>query len=62
MSSQFLTGLLFAYAASGASDVALTVKDLKSKPYIDLTLQVMKHFGWDVENRNYESFYFGKRW
>lgn len=58
LSSQFLTGLLFAYAASGASDVAITVKDLKSKPYIDLTLQVMKHFGWDVENRNYESFYF----
>ncbi|WP_315821783.1 hypothetical protein [Paraflavitalea speifideaquila] len=60
LSSQFLTGLLFAYAASGASDVALTVKDLKSKPYIDLTLQVMKHFGWDVENRNYEEFYFGE--
>lgn len=60
LSSQFLTGLLFAYAASGASDVALTVKDLKSKPYIDLTLQVMKHFGWDVENRNYEEFYFAE--
>ncbi|WP_276484589.1 3-phosphoshikimate 1-carboxyvinyltransferase [Paraflavitalea pollutisoli] len=60
LSSQFLTGLLFAYAASGASDVALTVKDLKSKPYIDLTLQVMKHFGWEVENRNYEQFYFAE--
>lgn len=60
LSSQFLTGLLFAYAAAGASDVALTVKDLKSKPYIDLTLQVMKHFGWDVENRNYEQFYFAE--
>ncbi|MBO9565219.1 MAG: 3-phosphoshikimate 1-carboxyvinyltransferase [Niastella sp.] len=58
LSSQFLTGLLFAYAASGASDIALTVNDLKSKPYIDLTLQVMKHFGWDVENRNYKEFYF----
>jgi 3-phosphoshikimate 1-carboxyvinyltransferase len=58
LSSQFLTGLLFAYAASGASDVALTVKDLTSKPYIDLTLQVMKHFGWEVENRDYKEFYF----
>ena len=58
LSSQFLTGLLFAYAASGASDVALAVKDLTSKPYIDLTLQVMKHFGWDVENRDYKEFYF----
>jgi 3-phosphoshikimate 1-carboxyvinyltransferase len=61
LSSQFLTGLLFAYAAAGASDVALTVKDLTSKPYIDLTLQVMKHFGWEVENRDYKEFYFPKR-
>lgn len=59
LSSQFLTGLLMAYAAAGAKEVALQVKDLKSKPYIDLTLQVMQHFGWNVENRNYESFYFG---
>lgn len=58
LSSQFLTGLLMSYAAAGASDVALTVTDLKSKPYIDLTLKVMDDFGWKVENRNYESFYF----
>jgi len=58
LSSQFLTGLLMAYGAAGASNVTITVKDLKSKPYIDLTLQVMKHFGWKVENNNYQSFYF----
>lgn len=58
LSSQFLTGLLMSYAAAGASGVALTVTDLKSKPYIDLTLKVMEDFGWKVENRNYESFYF----
>ncbi|RYG05085.1 MAG: 3-phosphoshikimate 1-carboxyvinyltransferase, partial [Chitinophagaceae bacterium] len=58
LSSQFLTGLLMAYAAAGASDVAITVKDLTSKPYIDLTLAVMQHFGVKIENRNYESFYF----
>jgi 3-phosphoshikimate 1-carboxyvinyltransferase len=58
LSSQFLTGLLMAYAAAGAKDVTITVKDLKSKPYIDLTLQVLKHFGWEVENKNYEAFYF----
>ena len=58
LSSQFLTGLLMAYGASGANDVTITVKDLTSKPYIDLTLQVMKHFGWEVENKNYEKFYF----
>jgi 3-phosphoshikimate 1-carboxyvinyltransferase len=58
LSSQFLTGLLMAFAASGAKDVTITVHDLKSKPYIDLTLQVMKHFGWEVENKEYKEFYF----
>ncbi|MBN9297639.1 MAG: 3-phosphoshikimate 1-carboxyvinyltransferase [Filimonas sp.] len=59
LSSQFLTGLLMAYAAADAKDVAITVVDLKSKPYIDLTLKVMQDFGLKVpENRNYESFYF----
>jgi 3-phosphoshikimate 1-carboxyvinyltransferase len=58
LSSQFLTGLLMAYAAAGAKDVIITVNNLKSKPYIDLTLQVMKQFGWEVENRNYEQFHF----
>jgi 3-phosphoshikimate 1-carboxyvinyltransferase len=60
LSSQFLTGLLMAYGAAGANNVTITVKDLKSKPYIDLTLQVMNHFGWNVENSNYEKFYFKK--
>src|SRR5450432_978926 len=60
LSSQFLTGLLMAYAAAGANDVSIGVDNLKSKPYIDLTLQVMKHFGWEVENRNYEAFYFSR--
>jgi len=58
LSSQFLTGLLMAYGASGANNVTIKVKDLKSKPYIDLTLQVMKHFGWEVTNNNYEQFSF----
>ncbi|HEY4290678.1 MAG TPA: 3-phosphoshikimate 1-carboxyvinyltransferase [Puia sp.] len=58
LSSQFLTGLLLSFAASGAKGVTIKVNNLKSKPYIDLTLAVMKHFGWEVGNRNYEEFYF----
>ncbi|HYK44737.1 MAG TPA: 3-phosphoshikimate 1-carboxyvinyltransferase [Parafilimonas sp.] len=59
LSSQFLTGLLFAYAALDAKDVSIRVTNLKSKPYIDLTLQVMEQFLLKVpENRNYEEFYF----
>lgn len=59
LSSQFLTGLLMAYSASEANDVTITVNNLKSRPYIDLTLGVMKAFGLKIpENRNYEQFYF----
>jgi 3-phosphoshikimate 1-carboxyvinyltransferase len=58
LSSQFLTGLLMAYSAAGANEVAIKVNNLKSRPYIDLTLQVMNHFGWKVENRDYKEFYF----
>lgn len=60
LSSQFLTGLLMAYAAADAKDVTIVVHNLKSKPYIDLTLKVMQDFGLKLpENRNYEAFYFG---
>ncbi len=59
LSSQFLTGLLLAFSASGASDVSIRVNNLKSKPYIDLTLDVMKQFGLNVpDNKNYEEFYY----
>lgn len=60
LSSQFLTGLLMAYG-SVAEDVTITVKDLKSKPYIALTLQLMEQFGVKVEQENFEHFRFGKK-
>ncbi len=58
LSSQFLTGLLMAYGAAHAQNVTITVNDLKSKPYIDLTLRVMKHFGWEVQHNNHHTFLF----
>ena len=61
LSSQFLTGLLMAYAAADATDVTINVTNLKSKPYIDLTLEVMRSFGLKIpKNENYEKFYFTK--
>jgi 3-phosphoshikimate 1-carboxyvinyltransferase len=56
LSSQFLTGLLIAFGKAAVKPVTITVKNLKSTPYIDLTIQMMKQFGYDVENNNYESF------
>ncbi|HYH15081.1 MAG TPA: 3-phosphoshikimate 1-carboxyvinyltransferase, partial [Flavisolibacter sp.] len=59
LSSQFLTGLLMAYSAVDAHDVTISVNNLASKPYIDLTLQVMQDFGLKVpSHENYERFYF----
>ena len=56
LSSQFLTGLLMAYGKAATKPVTITVNNLKSKPYIDLTLQVMKEFGYSVINHQYKSF------
>jgi 3-phosphoshikimate 1-carboxyvinyltransferase len=61
LSSQFLTGLLFAYSFKNANATIL-VNNLKSKPYIDLTLQVMQDFGLNVPvNKNYCEFVFSKQ-
>ncbi len=60
LSSQFLTGLLMAFAACN-TNATITVNNLKSKPYVDLTLAVMKQFGLNVPiNNNYTSFVFSQ--
>lgn len=59
LSSQFLTGLLLAYSAAGASYVRIDVNNLQSKPYIDLTLDVMQAFNMHLPIvDNYQKFYF----
>ncbi len=56
LSSQFLTGLLMAYGAAATQPVTIRVNNLKSKPYIDLTLKVMESFGRKVSHTNHEVF------
>ena len=53
VSSQFLTGLLFALPLAENNSV-LEISNLKSKPYIDLTIDVLEKFGITIENQNYE--------
>ena len=55
VSSQFLTGLLISLPTVCA-DSTLVVDSLTSRPYIDMTLQIMRDFGVAVENANYEQF------
>ncbi len=56
LSSQFLTGLLIAYAKACTVPVSIRVNNLTSRPYISLTLDMLKHFGFQIENENYERF------
>ena len=56
LSSQFLTGLLFAFAKACKEPVTITVNNLVSKPYIALTLGVLADFGYSISNNNFRSF------
>jgi 3-phosphoshikimate 1-carboxyvinyltransferase len=58
LSSQFLTGLLMAFAATENTNAVIEVQGLKSKPYIDLTLSVLNTFGWKVQHQDYKRFEF----
>lgn len=57
LSSQFLTGLLIAFAKAAVKPVTIRVNHLNSKPYIDLTLNMLHAFHYQVENENYEQFH-----
>lgn len=63
LSSQFLTGLLMAFSKAIKLEneelITITVDKLTSKPYIDLTLDVMQKFGMALPiNDDYEYFVF----
>ncbi len=53
--SQTLTGLLFLLPLLD-NPPEVVVKNLKSRPYIDITIDLLSRFGITVENQNYERF------
>ena len=56
ISSQFLTALLMA-SPLAKNDMKITIiGELVSKPYIDITLDIMKDFGVEVVNADYKTF------
>ncbi|EJD1833772.1 3-phosphoshikimate 1-carboxyvinyltransferase, partial [Salmonella enterica subsp. enterica serovar Mbandaka] len=56
VSSQFLTALLMT-APLAPEDTTIRVKgELVSKPYIDITLNLMKSFGVEIANHHYQQF------
>jgi len=52
ISSQLLTGLLMSLPVA-VKDSAVKVRNLKSKPYIDMTLEVLRDFGIEITNEKY---------
>ena len=57
VSSQFITGLLFALPLlEGDSKIVLTT-ELESKGYVDLTIDMLNRFSVKVENRDYKEFF-----
>ena len=56
VSSQFVTGLLYALPLlSSDSEIRMTTP-LESRSYVDMTLGVLQQFGIRVEHQNYERF------
>lgn len=56
VSSQFISGMLFALPLLSGSSIINIDGPLESKPYIDLTLDVLQSFGITIKNNNYASF------
>lgn len=54
--SQFVSGLLMALPLAG-KDSELLVKNLKSIPYIDMTLEVLEMSGIKISHSNHQNYY-----
>jgi len=56
ISSQFLTATLMITPLLKTDTTIIIEGELVSKPYIDITLDIMNRFGVEVQNNNYQSF------
>ncbi len=52
VSSQFITGLLLALSATEGESVINLLPPVQSRPYIDITLEVLRNFGADIAEEN----------
>ena len=56
VSSQFVSGLLFALPRLAADSSIIITTEVESKGYIDLTLAMLARFGIQIINQNYQEF------
>lgn len=54
-SSQFISGLLIAFSQVNGSSI-LKVEQLASRPYVDMTINTLKHFGIDINEQSKDVF------
>jgi len=59
--SQFISGLLMAYALKHAKDFSITVQNLVSEDYVRMTLDVIRHFGFSIEHPQKNIWFFPKQ-
>lgn len=56
VSSQFISGLLFALPLLEGDSKIIVTTELESKPYVDLTIDTLKKLSVHVENHDYKEF------
>lgn len=57
ISSQFISGLMFALPLLERDSRITITSGLESKPYVDLTMKILKDFSIDIENHDYRDFF-----
>jgi len=57
VSSQFVTGMLFTLPVMDFDSTIKIEGVLQSKPYVDITLEVLKNSGIEIKNNDYKEFF-----
>lgn len=57
VSSQFITGLLYALPLLKGDSKIIITTELESKGYVDMTIDILRKFSVHVDNKNYKEFY-----
>ena len=61
ISSQFITGLLFAYAHIALPGTIIRVSDTVSRPYLDMSVAMLNKFGYSIIQPNADEFVIGEK-
>jgi 3-phosphoshikimate 1-carboxyvinyltransferase len=56
VSSQFISGLLFSLPMLNGRSRLIISNDMESKGYVDLTIDILKQFGINIDNNEYREF------